>query len=1217
MSGDIYNVNGYSDKELYNILDLINPTDRELEAKILHMVWKYDNMGNGNTLSTFFRSIYDRFFEYGNNEEENQSTIEGFEDTGFNQNDVDAVMGGVKPGSIMDTRLTKSTNDQVKDQDIMEKERTGDKLNYSFPLDYTKDSLNPLLKQTTKRIVSIDSQYRDIKNYKSASQYTFNLSNPLKDVVNLKLYSIQIPYTWYTIDDSYGSNFFYLKGNSPGIDNGLHDIQVLISAGNYSAETLISTVNDSIVALKSVTQYNDISFGTTQIKYNSADSRATLDVNLTKRYAESFYSMNFQKWTTPRPKLDASGADITNRQLSIPSFLGLDFKQYNAYTLMSSIDSATLPYPEPESDTKATIYKLDVNNNKMTIIHYLPYQGNASIEYTTDPSKCTILEEIPITLSLEKSPTIGFTKNAIKTDLNTELGKNTKLFNSSINRVESPITGISYYVLNIRLNRKTTKNVPNSKVAIIFNDVSTMNPKIWTGVGSVFEFEKYNNELNTLISRVRTVQKQIEIISSPIMYFKCLTPLFNGRNIDNIPINNTDLSLNDFEISIPNGTYTLNQYIIKINTLLYATDNVNQNANTCGISIDKFNKMNFKMDIHKKFETKEFNISVAGTFLGNALNLITPNGGDLALNNTFVGEFDIQGGGYKINTQYLMTLTPKILSPNKHVVAYNIPPEELNKSYPDLNDLAGGILRSLRSFKDTLYINSLGQNVQDNNTLLSGTTVEIIQIGSRARITITININKILSETSYKVIFKDPNPLAGSVWDKGDINNSWANILKIADASFNWYDKRIINEPYSLYKSSGEYSFTGSIDGTTLTVTAVAYGTVSVGDTISGTGVTVGTKITALGTGTGTIGTYVVSAQQTVSSSVITSIGDESGDVFIDSITLNDTNNKIQFDPVDNTNGGEGVFTDTSANSVILTLPKIEYSRDSLFEKINELLDTNPITLGTRFSVYRSPIGIDYTKIRFNINKIYDARDYRLVFYDPFSFAQCNAGSSSVRNSTWDSTLGWTMGFRDSTEYDLSDNATTKENNDYYNTSYKITSNRGDTVVSVSIYNYFMIVLDDYNQSHMNAGVVTTTQSETDIPLPAYTNRALSRCDPESGLPIFDTISSTGTNLTRTSIYAQQVISNEREALKKTKKYSKGPFTKDVFALIPLKLAGLANNSVYVESGGTLQDQERTYFGPVNISRMTVKLVNDRGEIVNLNNANWSFSFICEQLYKK
>jgi len=32
---------------------------------------------------------------------------------------------------------------------------------------------------------------------------------------------------------------------------------------------------------------------------------------------------------------------------------------------------------------------------------------------------------------------------------------------------------------------------------------------------------------------------------------------------------------------------------------------------------------------------------------------------------------------------------------------------------------------------------------------------------------------------------------------------------------------------------------------------------------------------------------------------------------------------------------------------------------------------------------------------------------------------------------------------------------------------------------------------------------------------------------------------------------------------------------------------------------------------------MTVSLVNDRGEVVNLNGANWTFSLICEQLYQQ
>lgn len=69
--------------------------------------------------------------------------------------------------------------------------------------------------------------------------------------------------------------------------------------------------------------------------------------------------------------------------------------------------------------------------------------------------------------------------------------------------------------------------------------------------------------------------------------------------------------------------------------------------------------------------------------------------------------------------------------------------------------------------------------------------------------------------------------------------------------------------------------FTGSISGTTLTISAVTDGVLRVGSAISGTGVTAGTTITALGTGTGGAGTYTVSASQTVASTTITS-----GDTF-------------------------------------------------------------------------------------------------------------------------------------------------------------------------------------------------------------------------------------------------------------------------------------------------------------------------------------------------
>ncbi len=64
---------------------------------------------------------------------------------------------------------------------------------------------------------------------------------------------------------------------------------------------------------------------------------------------------------------------------------------------------------------------------------------------------------------------------------------------------------------------------------------------------------------------------------------------------------------------------------------------------------------------------------------------------------------------------------------------------------------------------------------------------------------------------------------------------------------------------------------TGSIAGTTLTISVVTAGILAIGSVIEGSGVTAGTTITAYLTGTGGVGTYTVSSAQSVSSTTITS----------------------------------------------------------------------------------------------------------------------------------------------------------------------------------------------------------------------------------------------------------------------------------------------------------------------------------------------------------
>ncbi len=93
-------------------------------------------------------------------------------------------------------------------------------------------------------------------------------------------------------------------------------------------------------------------------------------------------------------------------------------------------------------------------------------------------------------------------------------------------------------------------------------------------------------------------------------------------------------------------------------------------------------------------------------------------------------------------------------------------------------------------------------------------------------------------------------------------------------------------------------SFTGSIAGTTLTVTAVEAGTIAVGQVLSDlTGnIIPNTVITALGTGTGGIGTYAVGTTQTVASEAMTSDAQPS-QVTVPRARINSTVNSVQYVP--------------------------------------------------------------------------------------------------------------------------------------------------------------------------------------------------------------------------------------------------------------------------------------------------------------------------------
>ena len=144
------------------------------------------------------------------------------------------------------------------------------------------------------------------------------------------------------------------------------------------------------------------------------------------------------------------------------------------------------------------------------------------------------------------------------------------------------------------------------------------------------------------------------------------------------------------------------------------------------------------------------------------------------------------------------------------------------------------------------WVNTPQSNVP---TASSGMTVPYYLLGSNARIAVAMDpslASSLIGGAIDQAVYWDFNAQCLVA------NNS----SSYSATSVTWY--------------SGAGTVTGSISGTTLTVSAVGSGSLIVGQTLSGTGVNSTTTITGYGTGTGGTGTYTVSYSQTVNSTTIT-----------------------------------------------------------------------------------------------------------------------------------------------------------------------------------------------------------------------------------------------------------------------------------------------------------------------------------------------------------
>ena len=82
--------------------------------------------------------------------------------------------------------------------------------------------------------------------------------------------------------------------------------------------------------------------------------------------------------------------------------------------------------------------------------------------------------------------------------------------------------------------------------------------------------------------------------------------------------------------------------------------------------------------------------------------------------------------------------------------------------------------------------------------------------------------------------------------------------------------------------------------------------------------------------------------------------------------------------------------------------------------------------------------------------------------------------------------------------------------------------------------------------------------------------------------------------------------------------FSQSLIVDNILAMIPLNQSidfPTINYNICFNSGNDYIEKKREYFGPVNIQKLKFQLLNQYGEVINLNNMDFSFSLEFECAY--
>ena len=224
-----FNIENYSLEDLIELIGApSSQTQESIRGAVNNAVRQFEALQN-SPAAAFFKEVGEKLLD---NFEKLQTLIDTldqrevtdpgqnmFENEYYDSGDTSTFLAKQLPNRQENISVVEPTNHMTQGQGRLLIPNTHN-------VNTVQGNMNPNLKNTYLNIINVDSQYREIKtdsvecngapkdgsnNYLGTStDFTFDLSEPLNNVLSITVGSVEIPRTWYPFNEQFGTNSFEL-----------------------------------------------------------------------------------------------------------------------------------------------------------------------------------------------------------------------------------------------------------------------------------------------------------------------------------------------------------------------------------------------------------------------------------------------------------------------------------------------------------------------------------------------------------------------------------------------------------------------------------------------------------------------------------------------------------------------------------------------------------------------------------------------------------------------------------------------------------------------------------------------------------------------------------------------------------------------------------------------------------------------------------------------